>query len=379
VNETLLTGQTLTESDLLRAIGTMGADTPEHAVRSAVDFAAHRLNAPVAGWVAAGDPSRLKLSAMRGLPPATADQVPEKMGTLRRSDVESEADVAGVAARFAELAGVERAVAVRSRSALVLVTRASATAEPIARVVRMMLETTLERLDAVNAAERRNQQLDLSMAWTAHEVKSPLAGAMAALERARLAPDQDTNELLERAQRELQQLAELVDDLLNWAVLGEPIQTEPIDLLAMVREAVEATQHPNVQDRVRILAPRSPVSVSASPSHLRGALANVIRNALLYSPSGSLVQITLASRDGLVWITVRDQGPGIPEEEREWIFDPFARGVGAPRGGKGLGLFITRRVIEAHDGAIWFEPSDEGTTFRIRLPAHHRPGDQPSS
>jgi two-component system, OmpR family, sensor kinase len=246
-----------------------------------------------------------------------------------------------------------------------------AAAQATVGLVRLMLETTLQQLASVRTAERRNEQLDLSMAWTAHEVKSPLVGAMAALERARLAPDEGSDDALARAQRELEQLSRLVDDLLNWAVLGEPIGTEPLDLVPLVHEAVAACDVQGAAERVRVLAPPS-VDVSASPSHLRGALANVVRNALLYSPADSAVTVTVASRDGLTWVTVRDEGSGVPEAEREWIFDPFARGVSAPREGKGLGLFIARRVIEAHGGSIWIEPSEEGSTFRIQLPGRQR-------
>jgi signal transduction histidine kinase len=372
VSEIVLSGQPLTETDLLRVMAMLGAATSEHATRSAVDFTAHRLDVPVGGWVASADPSRLDLVGIRGLPPAASDEVLDRMATLPRTDVESERSALRNAEAFAAIAGVERAIALRAGPALLLIGTSPDAARSTVGLVRMMLETTLRKLTEVRIAERRNEQLDLSVAWTAHEIKSPLVGAMAALERARLAPDEDTDALLKRVQGELEQLAGLVDDLLNWAALGEPIRTQPLDLVPLVHEAVAACDVQRGAERVRVLAPRSPVDASVSPSHLRGALANVIRNALLYSPRGSVVQVTVASRDGLAWITVRDEGAGVPEGEREWIFDPFARGMSAPRGGKGLGLFITRRVIEAHGGAIWIEPSEEGTAFRIQLPARGR-------
>ncbi|HJV05084.1 MAG TPA: HAMP domain-containing sensor histidine kinase [Actinomycetota bacterium] len=374
MNDVDLSGQTLTESDLLRAMATMGAETPERAVRSAVDFAAHRLDAPAGGWVVAGDPSRLKLAGLRGLAPADADRVLEQMGVLPRAEMASASDAERLADRFARIAGADRAVALHAGPALLVLGADPSAAATTIAVVRRMLDNTLERLVTVRTAERRNDKLDLSMAWTAHEVKSPLVGAMAALERARMAPHEDSAELLARVQRELEQLTDLVDDLLNWAVLGRPIQTVPTDLVSLLREAVDACAPQGGPDRVRVLAPRSAVGIQASPHHLRSALGNVIRNALLYSPPQSVVRVTVASRDGLAWVTVRDQGAGIPEEEREWIFDPFARGVDTPRGGKGLGLFITRRVVEAHGGTIWVEPADEGTTFRIQLPAPERVG-----
>jgi signal transduction histidine kinase len=367
VSDILLSGEAITENDLRRAMATMGARTPEQATRSAVEFVAERLGAPAAGWVVSGDPSRLKLVGIRGLPPEAADEVVTRMASLRRADLRSRDGIRQAARDFAKIADSDRASSLEAGPALMLVAAPSSGGEPTLRLVKSLLETSLERLSSVMTAERRNDQLDLSVAWTAHEVKSPLLGAMAALERARLTPGENTEELLGRAQKELEQLARLVDDLLNWAVLGEPIRPEPTDLVPLVREAVEACDLQGGPERVRVLAPPS-VRVDGAPSHLRGALANVIRNALLYSPPGSVVKVSVASRDGLAWVTVRDEGSGIPEHERQWVFDPFTRGVEAPRGGKGLGLFVTRRVIEAHGGAIWIESSEEGTTFRIQLP-----------
>lgn len=370
MSEILLSGQAVSESDLQRAMATMAATTPEQATLSAVELAAERLGVPVAGWVVSGDPSRLKLAGIRGLSPEAADAVLDRMTSIRRVDATSTHGIREQARAFAEIAGSDKASWVEAGPALLLIA-ASPSAGTTLRLVTSMLETSLERLSSVMTAERRNDQLNLSVAWTAHEVKSPLLGAMAALERARLTPGENTDELLGRAQRELEQLAGLVDDLLNWAVLGEPIRPEAADLVPLVREAVEACDLQGGVERVRVLAPPS-VPVAAAPSHLRGALANVIRNALLYSPRRSVVKVSVASRDGLAWITVRDEGTGIPEEQRQWVFDPFTRGVDAPRGGKGLGLFVTRRVIEAHGGAIWIEPSEEGTTFRIQLPIELR-------
>jgi signal transduction histidine kinase len=371
VNEALLPGHTLTESDLLRALATMRATTPEEATGAAVELAEGRLGVPVAGWVVKEDPSRLKLAAVRGFSPEGADAVLDVMTTIRRMDLGSNAGLRQLARGFADIAGTEQALWIEATPAILLVATGAEEAGTTPELVRSILQTSMERLAAVMTAQRRNDQLDLAVAWTAHEVKSPLLGAMAALERARMSPDGDASEALDRAHRELEQLAGLVDDLLSWAVLDEPIRPEPADLVSVAREAIEACELDGGADRVRLLAPSS-ILLSAAPSHLKGALANVIRNALLYSPRESVVTVSAAARDGVAWVTVRDEGIGIPEEERQWVFDPFTRGVGAPRGGKGLGLFVTKRVIEAHQGEIWIDASEEGTTFRMRLPLQLR-------
>jgi signal transduction histidine kinase len=370
VSEILLSGQQVTETDLLRVVTTMGASTPEEATSRAVEFTAERLGAPAAGWVSKSDPAQLELVGIRGLRSEASDRVLDSMATIHRADVGSFEGLQRAAARFAEIAGVERGLPIEAGGAIILVGTGPSMAGGTASLVTNMLETTLRRLASVATAERRNDHLDLSVAWTAHEIKSPLLGAMAALERVRLSPDEKADELLSRAHRELAQLGELVDDLLNWAVVGGPMATVPADLVSLVRGAVEACALQG-GERVKVLSPPS-LMVKASPSHLRSALSNLIRNALLYSPRDSTVTVTVAAREGLAWITVRDRGAGIPEADREWIFDPFTRGVDSPRGGKGLGLFVTRRIIDAHKGSIWIEPSEEGATFKIQLPAQLR-------
>jgi two-component system OmpR family sensor kinase len=96
----------------------------------------------------------------------------------------------------------------------------------------------------------------------------------------------------------------------------------------------------------------------------------VIRNALAYSPSDAPVTVTVASSLEGATVTVRDRGPGIPAAERSRIFDPFARGGAGiqTRGGRGLGLFIARRIVEAHGGSIVVRPVRVGAAFSIELP-----------
>ncbi len=120
------------------------------------------------------------------------------------------------------------------------------------------------------------------------------------------------------------------------------------------------------------LVVRAPDSlpIRADARQLGGAIANVVRNALAYAPSGSSVKIDVDTDGERARIRVRDRGPGIPAAERHLIFDPFARGRLATetRCGKGLGLFIARRIVEAHGGSIGLRSARPGTEFCIELP-----------
>jgi signal transduction histidine kinase len=104
---------------------------------------------------------------------------------------------------------------------------------------------------------------------------------------------------------------------------------------------------------------------------LRSAIGNVVRNALAYSPPEMPVRIRIECVNRLARGRVRDRGSGIPPEEQVHVFEPFSSGraSGDMRSSSGLGLFITRRVLEAHGGSISLRPSKQRSTFVLELPA----------
>jgi signal transduction histidine kinase len=238
-------------------------------------------------------------------------------------------------------------------------------------VVGSLFQEVLRQLSTVARAERRNHQLDLGIAWTAHEVRAPILAVKAALDHLSTANGSMAGgELLSRSGQELGYLAGLVDALLRWATGTGPLRRRPIDLVKVVRQAVESCRLECGDGRLKLDASMS-LLIRADPMELRTAIANVLRNALAYAPKDTDVSVEVSLSDGLATVSVRDQGPGIPVEERDAIFDPFTRGRSGSshRDGHGLGLFIARRVVEAHGGSIWAESSPgEGTTFRLQLP-----------
>jgi signal transduction histidine kinase len=99
-------------------------------------------------------------------------------------------------------------------------------------------------------------------------------------------------------------------------------------------------------------------------------LANLLDNAVKYSPAGDEVRVTAFSRDDVVRVDVSDNGPGIPEDDQRVIFEKFGRAPGSARPGTGLGLFIARSIAEAHGGALDVRSvPDRGATFILELPA----------
>jgi signal transduction histidine kinase len=231
------------------------------------------------------------------------------------------------------------------------------------------LELTLERIRAADVARMQSEGLHMGIALTAHELRGPLVGARAAIELALRTDDKGTaRSLLERAHDELARMAENVDPLLRWAAGAEPLDLRRVELVRLVEEVVSSCRLELQTNDVEIFSDGE-LEVMADDRHLRSALANLIRNAVAYSPHGSPVAVTVHVAGDQARIEVHDRGPGIGREERAAIFDPFARGqVGrGSRTGRGLGLFISSRIVEAHGGSIWLSTDTSGSTFGIDL------------
>jgi signal transduction histidine kinase len=346
------------------------ARTPQEAVRIAVRFCHQRFGGAAAGWLAGSDPNRFELVSGRGLGSARGAELRSQLRTVARRELGSDEGRRRVADRFADIADEPHAEPVAAGEALLVVAGRAPGAS--FRQMESLLADLLGHLAVAAAAERRTERLDLGIALTAHEVRGPLVGALAIIERILMEQEEheEDHQLLRRCREQLEQLAGLVDGVLRWAVAGEPLDLRPTDLAGLVREAAASCVQEVDADRVVVTAPRG-VAVRADSVHLRAAVTNVVRNALIYSPAGSKVSVHVRAPDGRARVTVRDRGPGIPAAEGELIFDPFMRGSAAHlvRSGTGLGLFIARRIMEAHGGRVWLGAERPGAVFHIELPA----------
>jgi signal transduction histidine kinase len=211
--------------------------------------------------------------------------------------------------------------------------------------------------------------LERAIAVTAHELRSPLLAARAAMIQVEEGASGTNATILRSVGRELEQLAELTDTLLYWAAGQAPIERAKLDLVRIVRDAAASCRFEAGEDRLVMRSP-SRLRVHGDARHLRSAIANVLRNALAYSDPGSTVGIDVGRQAAGATIAITNSGPGLAPHEHAAIFEPFARGQEGRRArpGHGLGLFIAREVLEAHGGEITITASPQGTTFRLAIP-----------
>jgi two-component system sensor histidine kinase CpxA len=213
-----------------------------------------------------------------------------------------------------------------------------------------------------------------------HELRSPLARLAVAVELAR--SGEDRNATLDRIQKEADRLNALVGELLQVTrAEGDPaaMRREDVQLDELVREVAADC---DLEARVRKcrVAPGAggPVWVKGDPELLRRAVENVVRNAMRHAPVESPVEVTASADGGRVRVTVRDYGPGVPDEHLRTIFQPFFRvetDRGRSTGGAGLGLAIAQRAVELHHGSITARNATPGLLVEIDLPVNsYTPG-----
>jgi two-component system OmpR family sensor kinase len=165
----------------------------------------------------------------------------------------------------------------------------------------------------------------------------------------------------------------LVEDLLTLARLDEEpeLRRQSVDLTALARDAAEDARATAPDRNISLSAPDSAI-VSGDGHQLRQVLANLTRNALVHTPAGTPIEMSVVEDEKGVTIDVRDHGPGLPAKSRENIFDRFWRsegGRGRGKAGAGLGLAIVQGVLDAHGGQITAQNAPGGgALFSVRLP-----------
>jgi two-component system, OmpR family, sensor kinase len=223
------------------------------------------------------------------------------------------------------------------------------------------------------AAEGRLRRF---VADASHELRTPVTSIRGYAEMFRRGARErpaDLANVMRRIEQEGERMGELVEELLLLARLdqGLPLEREPVDLSAVVDAAVDAGRAADPERPIEVDAQR-PLLVLGSDTRLRQVVDNLLGNARVHTPAGTPIHVRLATEDKQVVLEVADEGPGVPAEEADRIFERFYRTDRSrtrSKGGAGLGLAIVRSLVEAHTGAVAYRPRPGGgSVFRIVLP-----------
>ena len=221
---------------------------------------------------------------------------------------------------------------------------------------------------------RLRDTLDKERRFTAdaaHELRTPLAAIMSQAQVARAAAADATRQrALDNVVLGCTRAAHLVDQLLTLARL-EPEQLqpgEPCDLRALAVEVISELAPAAVRKNIELqLAEGSAVRAPGVATLLGVLMRNLIDNAIRYSSSGSRVRVAIARRDDKAVFSVVDQGPGIPAEAQELVWERFYRVLGTEETGSGLGLSIVKRIADLHHANVTLAPGEDGKGLRVEV------------
>jgi two-component system, OmpR family, sensor kinase len=237
----------------------------------------------------------------------------------------------------------------------------------------LMLESMLRSLDeARSETEETLARQRQFVADASHELRTPLTSVLANLELLEMELEGEPREAAASALRSSRRMRRLVADLLLLARAdaGRFAAHSPLDLSEVVAEAAGELEPVAGDHHISVSAPPG-AEMDGARDELHRLTVNLLENALRHTAPGTTVEATVERRNGEVVLAVEDDGPGIPVELRDKVFERFFRGAGDRSGSSGLGLSIVRAVAGSHSGTVELEePLDgRGARFVVRFPA----------
>lgn len=255
--------------------------------------------------------------------------------------------------------------------------------EAVAALIAQTLENQRLLAEASEAAALRelDRLKDEFLASVSHELRTPLtvvSGALELLGRQSAAMTDQARTLIAQAERHAQRLTRSVGELLDIAQLQEAkvdLDCEFIACETLLAETVMAHEALAAARGQRLVTAASAPPVLVDRRRILQVLGNLVSNAIRYSPDGATIELSAVAAGPCVELAVTDEGPGIPADERDRVFDKFVR-LRRDRdvaGGTGLGLAIAKNLVELHRGTIRVEDAPRGARFVVALPHESLP------
>ena len=218
--------------------------------------------------------------------------------------------------------------------------------------------------------------LERLMAAAGHELKTPVAalhGYLQLVERnLRSDSSEQARTYADRALVQTRQIGELVERLFDVSRIQAgrlALVPAPIDLAAVVRDAVGVAEMLPNAPTIRVLPVQGPIRLSGDAVRLEQVFVNLLSNAVEHAPTSPTIEVTVSKSGSTAVVEVRDHGPGIPAQVLPLLFLPYARLGHKPSSGLGLGLYLAREIVTAHGGTIEAESTvGQGTAICVRLP-----------
>ena len=235
------------------------------------------------------------------------------------------------------------------------------------------------------AAELANKTKDEFLAMLGHELRNPLAAIATAaqvLDHSEHTRRKDAEQHAKAIiRRQVRHLSKLTDDLLDAArvMMGKIVlERRPIDLAQVARNTVDTMRNTGQLQRHECSTQLEPVWINADPTRIDQVVANLLTNAVKYTPPPGRIEVSVRREQGEAWFSVRDSGLGLEPELLTRIFDLFVqgeRGLDRSQGGLGIGLTLVRRIAELHGGRVEArsEGAGKGSEFIVQLPAIDAP------
>ena len=247
----------------------------------------------------------------------------------------------------------------------------------------LLLAHATEITEQIQAQRKIEEALRLReefLAIAAHELRTPITSVLGRSQLTLRLIERDAE--LDRAAivrslqsigRQSMTMSRLISQLLDLSRLQSgklTLEPEHTDLVLMIEEVVESARVLGTPHEITLSSPPS-LELDVDPLRLEQVVTNLVQNAIKYSPDGGAIDVVLRALPRSVELSVRDHGLGIAPEKRSQIFEQFYQAhEGSYQGGLGLGLYISRQIVELHGGQIRAEfPDDGGTCFVVRLPA----------